>query len=74
MSIIPDHTSRDHAEFSPSSLIYEQIVRDEELFLSSIISSEDFANDQVEELNEIQVNVELDGTSTWGTCDRLTIY
>ena len=118
MSDIIDHTSRDHAEFSPSSLkyvagcggyhgrdgtraaaekgtrihealevhdpsalhneeeleIYEQIVRDEELFLASIISSDDFANDQVEELNEIQVNVELDGTSTWGTCDRLTIY
>ena len=118
MDKTPDHTSRDHAEFSPSSLkyvaacsgyngregtsaaaekgtrihealevhdpsalhneeeleIYEQIVRDEELFLASIISSDDFANDQVEELNEIQVNVELDGTSTWGTCDRLTIY
>ena len=118
MSDTIDHTSRDHAEFSPSSLkyvagcggyhgrdgtsaaaekgtrihealevhdpsalhdeeeleIYEQIVRDEELFLASIISSDDFANDQVEELNEIQVEVELDGTSTWGTCDRLTIY
>lgn len=112
MSNSPDHTSRDHAEFSPSSLkyvagcagydgregtsaaaekgtrihealevrdpsalhddeelsIYEQIVSDEESFTENF-----FGDEPYEELNEIQVTVELDGTETWGTCDRLLL-
>ena len=108
----PDHTSRDHAEFSPSSLkyvagcggyhgkdgtsaaaekgtrihealevrdpsalhdeeelqIYEQIVADEKAFNESF-----FGEDPFEELNEIQVHVELQGTETWGTCDRFLV-
>ena len=113
MDKTPDHTSRDHAEFSPSSLkyvadcsgyngregtsaaaekgtrihealevrdpsalhdeeeqeIYEQIVRDEDDFLQTVIGDEERT-----EYNEVAVDVELEGTSTWGTCDRLTIY
>ncbi len=113
MKDTPDHTSRDHAEFSPSSLkyvaacsgyngrsgtsaaaekgtrihealeirdysalhdeeemdIYERIVRDEEEFLNTIIGDAERT-----EYNEVVVDVTLDGTSTWGTCDRLTIY
>tara|TARA_R110002051_G_scaffold203417_2_gene269828 strand:- start:5280 stop:6395 length:1116 start_codon:yes stop_codon:yes gene_type:complete len=113
MSNQPDHTSRDHAEFSPSSLkyvaacsgyngrsgtsaaaekgtrihealevrdpsalhdeeeleIYEQIVKDEDDFLQTVIGDTERT-----EYNEVQVDVELEGTSTWGTCDRLTIY
>ena len=109
----PDHTSRDHAEFSPSSLkyvaacsgytgrsgtsaaaekgtrihealevrdssalhdeeeveIYEQIVKDEDEFLLTVIGDAERT-----EYNEVLVDVELDRTSTWGTCDRLTIY
>jgi len=109
----PDHTSRDHAEFSPSSLkyvagcggyhgkdgtsaaaekgtrihealevrdpsalhdeeelqIYEQIVADEKSFNESF-----FGEDPFEELNEIQVHVDLQGTETWGTCDRFLVY
>lgn len=106
----PDHSSRGHAEFSPSSLkyvskcagfhgregtnasaemgtrihealeifdpsalhneqeleIYEKIVEMEKEFLSnfSIV---------IEEHNEIQVTVQLNGTETWGTCDRFLI-
>ena len=113
----PDHSNRDHAEFSPSSLkyvagcagyqgrdgtsaaaekgtrihealeaqdssalhdeeefdIYDQIVRDEEHFIFDVFGNDPYAHDQVIELYEVQVDVELDGTSTWGTCDRLTI-
>ena len=113
MKDTPDHTSRDHAEFSPSSLkyvaacagyngrsgtsaaaekgtrihealevrdssalhneeeveIYEETCRMEDNFLASIIG--DAEN---KEYHEIQVDVELDGTSTWGTCDRLTTF
>jgi CRISPR/Cas system-associated exonuclease Cas4 (RecB family) len=109
----PDHTSRDHAEFSPSSLkyvaacsgytgrsgtsaaaekgtrihealevrdssalhdegeveIYEQIVKDEDEFLQTVIGDTERT-----EYNEVLVDVELDRTSTWGTCDRLTLY
>jgi CRISPR/Cas system-associated exonuclease Cas4 (RecB family) len=110
MSNQPDHQSRGHAEFSPSSLkyvascagyegregtsaaaemgtrihealeifdpsilfneeehnIYEQIVKMEQDFMTNFDEIE-------EELNEIQVEVALDGTATWGTCDRFLI-
>jgi CRISPR/Cas system-associated exonuclease Cas4 (RecB family) len=110
MSNQPDHQSRGHAEFSPSSLkyvaacaayqgrdgtsaaaemgtrihealevfdpsalhteeeheIYEQIVKMEQDFMTNFDEIE-------EELNEIQVEVALDGTETWGTCDRFLI-
>ena len=107
----PDHASRGHAEFSPSSLkfvagcagyhgkdgsssaaemgtrihealeifdpsalhneeelrLYEQIVAMEQEFLAN------FPAGGIEH-NEIQVTVELNGTETWGTCDRLIIF
>ena len=110
MSNQPDHQSRGHAEFSPSSLkyvaacaayqgrdgtsaaaemwtrihealevfdpsalhteqeheIYEHIVKMEQDFMANF-------GDVAEELNEIQVEVALDGTETWGTCDRFLI-
>ena len=110
MSNQPDHQSRGHAEFSPSSLkyvaacagyqgrdgtsaaaemgtrihealevfdpsalhteqeheIYEQIVKMEQDFMANF-------GEIAEELNEIQVEVALDGTETWGTCDRFLI-
>ena len=106
----PDHSSRGHAEFSPSSLkyvskcagfhgregtnasaemgtrihealeifdpsalhneqeleIYEKIVEMEKEFLSNF-------GGITEEHNEIQVTVQLNGTETWGTCDRFLI-
>ena len=109
----PDHGSRGHAEFSPSSLkyvatcpgfkgrsgtnaaaekgtrihealeirdpsalhdeeeleIYEQIVKDEAEFMQEIIGDEEY-----EEHNEMLTHVQLNGTSTWGTCDRLILY
>ena len=111
MTQTPDHASRGHAEFSPSSLkyvagcagyhgkdgssaaaemgtrihealeifnpsalhneeelrIYEQIVEMEQEFLAN------FPTGGIEH-NEIQVTVELNGTKTWGTCDRLIIF
>jgi len=112
MSNQPDHSSRGHAEFSPSSLkyvakcggydgrsgtsaaaergtrihealevwdptllhdeeeieIYEWIVEAESNYLKHFFKSEKYS-----EHNEIQVDVALDGTNTWGTCDRLLI-
>ena len=106
----PDHSSRGHAEFSPSSLkyvascagyegkdgtsaaaemgtrihealevrdssalhgeqetdIYDQIVEMEADFMGNFPPV-------TEEHNEIQVDVELDGTGTWGTCDRFLV-
>jgi len=106
----PDHSSRGHAEFSPSSLkyvaacpayqgkdgtsaaaemgtrihealevrdpsalhneketeIYDQIVEMEADFMGNFSAIK-------EEHNEIQVDVELDGTKTWGTCDRFLV-
>ena len=106
----PDHSSRGHAEFSPSSLkyvascagyegkdgtsaaaemgtrihealevrdpsalhnenetsIYDQIVEMETDFMGNFPPVK-------EEHNEIQVDVALDGTETWGTCDRFLI-
>jgi hypothetical protein len=106
----PDHSSRGHAEFSPSSLkyvascagyegkdgtsaaaemgtrihealevrdpsalhnenetsIYDQIVEMEADFMGNFPPVK-------EEHNEIQVDVTLDGTETWGTCDRFLI-
>ena len=117
MSDTPDHTSRDHAEFSPSSLkyvagcagyngregtsaaaekgtrihealevmdpsalhdeeelnIYEQIVSDEKAFLSNVFGDA-YDGDLLVELYEVRVDVALDGVSTWGTCDRLTMH
>mgnify|MGYP001200235002 FL=1 len=108
----PDHTSRDHAEFSPSSLkyvagcagyqgrdgtseaaekgtrihealevrdpsalhneeetgIYDAIVAEETAFLEAFVKGADH-----EELNEVLLDVALDGVNTWGTCDRLII-
>ena len=105
----PDHGSRGHAEFSPSSLkyvagcagyvgrsgtnaaaekgtrihealevkdpsalhdeeeheIYEAIVADEEAYLNTFANGEAY-----KEYNEIQVDIQLDGTATWGTCDK----
>lgn len=49
--------------------IYEQIIKDEDKFLKGIIGDA-----PKEEFNEIVVDVALDGTSTFGTCDRLTTY
>lgn len=109
----PDHGSRGHAEFSPSSLkyvascpgyegregtnaaaekgtrihealevrdpsalhdeeelqIYDQICKDEEAFMQEIIGDEEYV-----EHNEMLTHVQLNGTSTWGTCDRLILY
>lgn len=59
--------------FDPSALhdeeeiaIYEQIVEMEKDFMSNF-------GPVKEELNEIQVDVKLNGTETWGTCDRFLI-
>jgi hypothetical protein len=46
--------------------IYNQIVEMEAEFMTNFGTI-------TEELNEIQVSVELIGTETWGTCDRLLI-
>lgn len=106
----PDHSSRGHAEFSPSSLkyvakcagfhgrdgtnsaaemgtrihealeihdpsalhneeelaLYEKIVEMESDFLSNFSGI-------AKEYNEIQVTVKLNGTETWGTCDRFLL-
>lgn len=106
----PDHQSRGHAEFSPSSLkyvancpaykgrdgtsaaaekgtrihealevrdpsalhdeeevaIYEQIVEMEAAFMANFAAVE-------EEHNEIQVDVDLGETETFGTCDRFLV-
>jgi hypothetical protein len=106
----PDHSSRGHAEFSPSSLkyvaacagyegkegtsaaaemgtrIHEALeVRDSsalhneketDLYDQIVEMEQDFMGNfppVKEEHNEIQVDVELDGTETWGTCDRFLI-
>ena len=49
--------------------IYEQICKDEEAFMKEIIGDEEYV-----EHNEMLAYVQLNGTSTWGTCDRLIIY
>ena len=51
--------------------IYQQIVEEEEAFLANYAQK---GRGQVEDHKEIQLTVELEGTSTWGTCDRLTIF
>ena len=48
--------------------IYEAIVDEETAFLEAFVKGAEH-----EELNEIQLDVELDGVSTWGTCDRLIV-
>jgi hypothetical protein len=60
--------------FDPSALqseeeleIYEQIVEMEKEFMRN------FPTGGIEH-NEIQVTVDLNGTRTWGTCDRLIIF
>ena len=51
--------------------IYQQIVEEEEAFLMNYAQK---GRSQIADYKEIQLTVELDGTSTWGTCDRLTIF
>ena len=51
--------------------IYQQIMEEEEAFLANYAQK---GRSQVEDHKEIQLTVELEGTSTWGTCDRLTIF
>ena len=109
----PDHSSRGHAAFSPSSLkyvaacsgyegrsgtnaaaekgtrihealeirdpsalhneeevmLYEKTVEQEDKFLDEVIGDAERID-----YNEIQVDVNLEGTQTWGTCDRITLY
>tara|TARA_R100000353_G_C6511662_1_gene196755 strand:+ start:2673 stop:3791 length:1119 start_codon:yes stop_codon:yes gene_type:complete len=45
--------------------IYEAIVADEEAYLNSFANGASY-----KEYNEIQVDIKLDGTETWGTCDK----
>mgnify|MGYP003642309205 CR=1 FL=1 len=110
MSNQPDHSSRGHAEFSPSSLkyvagcrgyhgrdgtnaaaergtrihealeghdpsilhneeelgLYDQIIEMEKAFMGNFDTLK-------EEHNEIQMDIKLDGTETWGTCDRFLV-
>ena len=47
--------------------IYEEIVKEEAAFLDS------FTKGSYTEQNEVMLDVELDGTSTYGTCDRLIL-
>jgi len=62
----------------PSSLkddgevsIYDQIVREEDAFLLAARGSSTVQEDHM----EIALNIKLnDGLTTWGTCDRLTIF
>ena len=49
--------------------IYERMVEAEDTFLDKVIGDE-----ERQEFNEIIVDVDLDGTATFGTCDRLTLY
>lgn len=45
--------------------IYEAIVSDEDAYLAIFSNGKAY-----EEFNEIQVDIKLDGTGTWGTCDK----
>lgn len=109
----PDHSSRGHAPFSPSSLkyvagcsgyegrsgtnaaaekgtrihealevrdpsalhdedevlIYEAIVEQEEAYITKFAQGSEY-----KEENEIVLDVDLDSTKTWGTCDRLITF
>ena len=109
----PDHGSRGHADFSPSSLkyvagcsgyegrsgtnaaaekgtrihealevrdpsalhdedevlIYEAIVEQEEKYIEDFAKGETYTEE-----NEILLDVDLDNTATWGTCDRLITF
>ena len=51
--------------------IYNQIMVQESGFLKEFT---DQGVTILEDLKEIQLNVELTGTETWGTCDRLSIF
>lgn len=46
--------------------IYDQIVEMEDAFMANFSAVD-------EELNEIQIDVDLNSTKTWGTCDRFLI-
>ena len=109
----PDHSSRGHAPFSPSSLkyvagcsgyegrsgtnaaaekgtrihealevrdpsalhdedevmIYEAIVKQEDEYTKNYAKGQEY-----KEENEILLDVDLDSTNTWGTCDRLLTF
>lgn len=57
--------------------IYEQCCQMEDTYLHTYYDHWDVVDcheDLVEQHYEVQVDVELDGTSTYGTCDRLSIY
>ena len=51
--------------------IYEQIMEEEKAFLANYAQSKRVLK---EDFKEIQLTVELEGTETWGTCDRLTVF
>lgn len=51
--------------------IYEQIMEEEKAFLANYAQSGRLLQ---EDFKEIQLTVELEGTETWGTCDRLTVF
>ena len=109
----PDHSSRGHAKFSPSSLKYvaacpgfkgrsgtnaaaemgtrihealeirnPSALHDEKelsIYEDTCTMEDDFLDSKIkhkkrEEFHEIVVDVELDGTATFGTCDRFTIF
>jgi len=55
--------------------IFHEIVAEEESFLQNFINCSDVTGLKVkQDFKEIQLTVELDGTSTWGTCDRLVVF
>ena len=55
--------------------IFHEIVAEEESFLQNFINSSSVSGLEVkEDFKEIQLTVELDGTSTWGTCDRMVVF
>jgi len=51
--------------------IYQSIMDEEETFLKNFAEQ---GHSQTGDFKEIQLSVELNGTSTWGTADRLTIF
>ena len=51
--------------------IFDQIVEEEQSFLTNYAQT---GRSQKEDFKEVQLTVELEGTGTWGTCDRLTVF
>lgn len=51
--------------------IFEQIVEEEESFIFNYAQN---GRAEKRDYKEVQLTVELEGTSTWGTCDRLTMF